>query len=97
MLCIGSLRFLFVRFLSPFDLDIWLSILHPAPVLLWTSYHRLWRTVPHPRRLRTRRCVHHDHSVNFQVFRTPLFIVYDATRPVAGSTTLEYVFSPFPP
>ena len=46
--------------------------------------------------LRRPRAQHHDHSSNFFPFRTSLDIVYDAMRPVAGSTIPGSFPSQFP-
>ena len=46
--------------------------------------------------LRRPRAQHHDHSSNFFPFRTSLDIVYDAVRPVAGSTIPGSFPSQFP-
>jgi len=66
-----------------FDLDIRILLFH---LLI---EHR--RTVPRPRCPCAQRCAPYDDSVNFKLFGDR-FYRYDAARPVAGSSTLVFVF-----
>ena len=79
---LGSSRPFFVRFLSPFDLNILLSNIH-FPISLQTFYIRASPRSAHHRCLRTHRRARYYHSVKFSGSRTPLLSAHRLRRRAA--------------
>ena len=72
-------------FLPPFDLDV------RSPFHAFLFRFRL--LLSHPRCLCALRRAPYNNLVKFPAFWTLLLIIYNATRPVAGSTIIKLVFS----